>query len=94
MEQDRKTRGPEVAEVWDLAAVETDKDVEMPRDVAKVKAKVKAEAEAKHRDVAEGRIKVVAPAVAGTSKTAFQTLVERSSNMPRGDGTGPLLPPL
>ena len=65
-------------------AMKTHRVVEKARDVAEVKAK----AEAKARDVAEGRIKVVAPAVAGTSKTAFQTRAERSSNMPRGDGTG------
>jgi len=87
MEQDRKARDQEPVEVWDLAAVETAKDVEIPRGAAKAEAKAKA----KVRGVVEGedRIKVVAPAVAGTSKTVFQVLAERSSNMPRGDGTGP-----
>jgi len=84
MEQDRSVKDPEPAEVWVLVAMKTHRVVEKARDVAEVKAK----AEAKARDVAEGRIKVVAPAVAGTSKTAFQTRAERSSNMPRGDGTG------
>ena len=89
MEQDRGVKDAEPAEVWVLVVMKTHRVVEKARNVAEVKTK----AEAKARDVAEGRIKVVAQAVEGTSKTAFRTLAERSSSMPRGDGTGPLLPP-
>jgi len=73
MEQDRRVKDREPAEVWDLVAMKTHRVVEKARDVAGVKAKAEAKAEAKARDVAEGRIKVVAQAVAGTSETAFQT---------------------
>ena len=67
--------------------MESKKAMQMPRDAGQAQAEAEVKVKVKARDVAKGRIKVVAPLVAGTGKTPLQTLAEGSANMPRGNET-------